>query len=415
MSTTLFHIPPRIRNILWEPRIWKCRGCRQLDLRRFSNDPANQLLALSEDSAEVLQEKNKQLRGLISSVAWPRITSFQVAGNVYPLPWHPSQKPSGTEEPKQLTRQQLEYMSGFFDGDGCVSPHGRLSGCGLVVSQSFDAAKVLLLYQAAFGGCIRIANHGIGLKKPVLAWELRGRPARAAASTLAENSIVKRRQLEIASSWPEHEADRRGAAAELAFCKKVDSGMASCCSWGYFAGFFDAEGYVGVSKHQVYLNITQKHVTVLNCLQAFLLCEMGVGGNICHSRESFALRITASAYSKQILKQLLNSGLIRKTEQALLALEWSAEDVARIRRAMEDFVGQQRFGRRLDEAGLLRAAAISRAQKKAHRNMQKGRGDVVATIFKKVDDLKQEHALKNAQLENSKLYKYLCNLKSLRA
>ena len=416
MSMMLSHTLPRIRNNLWDPRILKCLACTQMQLsgtlRRFCNDAASKLLALSEDSAQVLQGKNKQLRHLIMSSAWPKLTSFEVNGVLYPLPYMPNRPSSGVQEGKQLTSQQLQYMAGFFDGDGCVTPVTALSGCMLHVRQSFEGAEVLLLYQAAFGGCIRLVNRGIGLRKPVLTWERFGRPARAAASILARNSIVKKRQLEIASSWPEYEGDRRARAVELAFCKQVDSSIRTSCSWGYFTGFFDAEGHVNVSQ-AVTLTIAQKYVTVLDCLQAFLLCETGIAATIRHGHggASFTLNVNRMADSKRILKRMLESGMVRKTQQAFLALERTAENAASIRRATEDCVGQQMFGKRLDEAGLLRAAAIKQAQQHARYHLRKGRADVAAAMLQEVDELKREHAVQKARLENSQLHEYLCNLK----
>lgn len=52
-----------------------------------------------------------------------------------------------------LDREQLSYLAGFFDGEGCVSParHGTLS---IQVSVAQKHPEVLRLYEAHWGGGI---------------------------------------------------------------------------------------------------------------------------------------------------------------------------------------------------------------------------------------------------------------------
>ena len=376
--------------------------------RRCSFSLPSHLVALPEDSLQDLQAKNKQLRAAISSLRWPSLTSFTFRGDRYPLPYSPQDDSCG-QATQNLAKGQLDYMAGFFDGDGCVSSHQDLSGCNLHVTQSLIGVDVLFLFQSAFGGSICCMNNGKGLRQPVLVWSLFGRKAHAAANRLASHSIVKQRQLQRASEWPKSAAERKVAASGLASLKRFDSGVLGPCSWEYLAGFFDAEGYIRQARAtaSVSLVMAQKYGTVLYAVSDFLLREMGLEVNVhkAASGKLYTLYIGA-ADSRPILEKMLESGLVRKAQQAKLALTLDANNASEIRVAMEQLVGHQMFGKRLNEAGLARASIIKRMLQRAHCRLRHGQPEEACIIRKEAESLKCQHRLLAAHHENMQLNEY---------
>ena len=85
----------------------------------------------SLDALDALKKTNRQLQAQLSSIDWPPLTSFKLNDEVYTLPLTSGYE--GTEADWiQPTQPELEYLAGFFDGDGCV----RGGGCVLTVGQS---------------------------------------------------------------------------------------------------------------------------------------------------------------------------------------------------------------------------------------------------------------------------------------
>ena len=75
--------------------------------------------------------------------------------------------------------KELEYLVGFFDGDGCVSFWGGRMV--LHINQNVDSARVLLCFRQAFGGSITVSGQPTGRNKGVLKWRVYGENARKAA------------------------------------------------------------------------------------------------------------------------------------------------------------------------------------------------------------------------------------------
>ena len=373
-------------------------------------------LASHGDSFDVVNQKNRHLRSRLASMPWTPLTSFEVAGQSYTLPWKSQQKFLDTDVrcPKNQ-HENPEYLAGFFDGDGCVQGSHR-SGASLTVPQSVDGAEVLLQFAGTFGGRIHRLKDGLGLQKPTMCWAIYGRNARDAASCLAPCSITKRRQLEIIASWPGASACRESCAKELCSLKRYDSSIAGAVSWGYFAGFFDAEGYIEQPNggNCLVLRIKQKHVTVLECLQSFLDCETGWHGRISKRlRGDSELIIGTTSRCKHILEKMLQAGMFRKADQAELALTLHAQNAAHVRSAMAEMVGNQMFGKRLDENGLQRAREIKAARSRAKRLRQRGLLQAADALFDELDVLKTEHALLQAQHENRQLHEYMHKIESM--
>ena len=364
------------------------------------------------DTLPTLQLKNKQFRTILQTLRWPRLKHVEADGILYDLPVSHCDRPpalSWSTEPPSL-----QYLAGFFDGDGCVSCQSDLSGCTIGVNQSFDTANVLMLFLDTFGGNVSREADGLGLKKPTLQWRVHGAKASLAASLLVPHSITKQTQLALATEWPNDRSCREDYKAKLVARKRCDSAVPGACSWEYLAGFFDAEGCIlPSSRWSLQLKIVQKFPTVLKCIQSFLLGDLGINSRIYLSRSGSLLRVTGCTSSKQVLNSMLQSGLLCKAAQAELAMRMGPQDAGQVRVGLSKLKGNQHFGRKLDEAGQERARNIKSLQNSAH--FLERRGELQAAEALKVDleIQKQEHALLNARLENQLLLEYAHQLQGL--
>ncbi|CAE7879004.1 AQR1, partial [Symbiodinium sp. KB8] len=386
-------------------------------LKTFSAEAQLLLATLSADPCDTLQEvqsKNEDLRKKLKKTPWPRLTRFSADGRNYGLPLR--------AESRQLSQRpakaRLEYLAGFFDGDGCVSCKTNLSGCVLKVAQSYDQAEILMLFREAFGGSIGREHSGMGLGKPSLHWQLYGDSARRAARLLAPRSITKQKQLLIAARWPKTKSPRReDCKAELCALKMYDSAVAGPCSWSYFAGFFDAEGCVHQQKGgaSLVLHVVQKHPRVLWSVRDFLKATSGIVATLGKSRgyAYHGLWVSGMSNCKQILQHLLDAGLLCKAKQAQLALGLTPENAAEVSAELARLTGNQMFGKRLDAAGQERANKISAAQKQAASLSRRGLHAEAGAKQREVEELKQEHELLKARCENQELLKYIWKLQSL--
>ena len=387
---------------------------------RLLSDRGHQLVTSSclvshGDSSDVVNQKNRELRSRLASMPWPQLTSVEVEGKEYTLPCN-FRKEFVDTDAQSLTNQDqnMEYLAGFFDGDGCARCKSNLSCVELSVSQAVAGAEVLLQFGSAFGGSVRRGRDGHGLVKPNIVWDITGTSARDAASRLAECSITKRRQLEIVASWPEASACRESCNRELRILKRCDSGIAGSVSWRYFAGFFDAEGCIKIRMGaSLQLCIGQKYVTVLECLQTFLHREIGCQGTVCKRSGFFDLAICTTSTCKHILEKLLLAGMARKAAQAELALSLDRQNAAHVRSAMAKMTGNQMFGKGLDGDGLERARTIKLAQQRAMRLRQRGLLQAADALLAEVEVLKAEHGLLKAQHENRQLHEYMHKLESM--
>ncbi|CAE7673414.1 unnamed protein product [Symbiodinium sp. CCMP2456] len=360
-------------------------------------------------SLQVLQQRNRQLRATLAAIPWPPLVSFRLREKTYTLPLTSSgQMRDGMDAP---SLQKLEYLAGFFDGDGSVS-----NRCSLHVGQSVDGVAVLLLMQGAFGGSIIRCTNGKGLQKPTLVWQRFGNSARCTAGLLAPHSIVKRRQLELTAEGLPVPADKGDWSLKLDVLKRSDSSVVGACTWAYVAGFFDADGHIKQQKAMASLVLvfTQKHPTVLVCLQNFLARQLGVKSHIsCVQNRWHQLTITKTSSCKAVLQKMMASGLLRKAAQAHLAVKLTKQNAAQVRDAMAAMVGNQGFLRRFDSAGCQRASAISAAQLRAKKAAEKGDTSLAESLHADVERQKHEHALLNAVTMNKQLLTYISKIRGM--
>ncbi|CAE7538390.1 unnamed protein product [Symbiodinium sp. CCMP2592] len=358
----------------------------------------------SGDTLTEVQEKNKQLRSFLQTLSWPRLTGFKAHGKLFQLPV--SLKESSPSE--LLDPKRLSYLAGFFDGDGCVSFQRNLSGCTLKVDQSFVQPEILLLFRDMFGGSISRGGDGKGLRRPLLSWQVYGSLARHAAHLLSTHSILKKRQLLLAAAWPDEQADRQVANVELRSLKQYDSAVVGTCSLEYITGFFDAEGYVGQRGHtSLFLQLGQKHSTVLHCLQGFLQSEFRVNAPVRFYQSLYMMDISGTSTCKFLLHEMLRAGLICKAQQAEAAIGLTLDNCDDTRAALARMVGNQRFGQKLDKSGVGRAFKIKCLQSRAGSLLRQGEVKEAEAILQEVAGLKEDHQLLNAQRENQELLQYI--------
>ena len=365
------------------------------------------------EALELMQRQNRELRAALKTMPWPSLVSFEAYGQTHDLPYRPAPVPHAQMD--NFPNAGLQFLSGFFDGDGCVRPQTNLSGCRLIVAQSFRKVAVLLSFLEVFGGTISRHSNGKGLCQPMLCWHVGGFPARLAAHALAANSITKRKQLQLAAAWPWERCGQEACRDELRALKKYDSAEAGPCSLGYFTGFFDAEGCLcHLGGARLSLQVKQKFPTVLQCLREFLAENYGcvhLYGYKTHS----ALSVSRTSICKEVLRAMLSSGLICKAEQAKLAIGLTPQNSLPVRLALGEQVGNQSFGRRLDEDGLERARKIQSAMSRATVLKDQGRLMEADTKLQQVQLMKGKHKLLNALRENEQLRQYIGNIRALQS
>ncbi|CAE7562444.1 unnamed protein product [Symbiodinium sp. CCMP2592] len=368
-------------------------------------------LALADISLNVLREQNRQLQATLATIRWPPLSSFWLNRTRYTLPLKAETEWVETDVYK-VAEDELAYLTGFFDGDGCVTAGA------LQVGQSIDGVATLIRLQEALGGSIRRLKNGRGLQKPMLNWVLTGRRACHAANLMALHSIVKRRQLEVLAALLGTAIDKVDYSIELAMLKRSESAVAGPCTWAYLAGFFDAEGYIEQPRGMALLRLRmyQKYATVLECVRTFLATEACIEAHLyqMRGRPGFELRISRKQCCKAALQKMLDAGLLRKAAQAKLALSLTSANAQQVRSAMADMVGNQSFATRLDTAGLRRAALITHMKKMAKIYERNGQTSRANTLFADAEGLQREHVLLNAQRLNDQLCGYIDKLQAMR-
>ena len=209
----------------------RCLACSRHCLPIFQRSSS---AFVTNRSPESLQRGFDRLRSLQSRLRWPCLTHFSAFGRRYKLPL-------SKEEPRSrpVAGDTLQYLSGFFDGDGCVSPRSDLRSCVLIVAQAAANAEILVRFREAFGGAIHRHTDGRGLKKPAIRWDVYGQEGKQVASMLAATCMVKHDQLLMASTWPLVRSTQIVSSRTIAGLKlKQPTPRDVQCSWAYIAGFF---------------------------------------------------------------------------------------------------------------------------------------------------------------------------------
>ena len=304
---------------------------------------------LQGKSLEQIERRIARLTAFQSRLLWPATTSFEAFGRSYPVPVTAS-PPAGNS----ATLQRLQYLAGFFDGDGCVQQKY------LQVVQSANNAAILWTFRKTFGGGIYRHGEGRGLQQPTLVWKAGGDWGKLAAAQLLDHSFVKHAQLKVMSSLSSSIHAQR-AAHVLSKLKGLDSYEDVACSWAYVTGFFDAEGHISIPPSQAgaRLQIVQKHSNVLVWIQRFLKTELGCEPPLYQTNHGHhCLALYARDQVQVVLQQFLENGLLVKRAQAAAALQADRKSHAILRALSFPGRGNQNRYRRLDAAGDERAKQI---------------------------------------------------------
>ena len=188
------------------------------------------------------QRRCDRLTQLQQRIRFPPPEKIVAKGQVYELPL-------ASVEPMRPPRQEeLEYLVGFFDGDGCVSLNKHTGVVQLAISQNIDSAEVLLQFRSLLGGGISRQSAATGSKKAKVHWRVYGSKMTAAAASLSTVPSMEQAQLLMATSGYIGKADKARVARDLQVFKQRQHvpDQWNECSWPYFAGFFDAEGCISV-------------------------------------------------------------------------------------------------------------------------------------------------------------------------
>lgn len=328
------------------------------------------------------------LNRLQKTLELPPLSEFEAFGRKYPLPLKTC-GPLISEVPVE----RLQYLAGFFDGDGCVTyKSGRPY---LSVGLSNCSAEALLFFRDAFGGGICKKFPGRGLRKPTLQWALFAEKSSLdAAQHLQKYSILKRSQLQLLIDWPSKSDQRTQAAAHLTHLKSCDFHEHGELSWPWLAGFVDAEGCIGIrpDRKSIFLHITQKDDAVLEKIFGFMQAEGIAAGQVRHDgRDAHVLSVCALESVLILLDKLLRSGLWLKREQAETAVMVKELNHNDLRRRISATAGNQKRYSRLDSNGCERAYKIRALSQKIRFSKDK-----LPEQEEELSLLREEHAYQNS-------------------
>ena len=336
------------------------------------------------------QRRCDRLTQLQRRIKFPRLEEFTIDTGTYRLPLKAVGPPA-----RHPTEEELQYLVGFFDGDGCVSMRNKTGEIILQISQNVDSAEVLLHFRNMLGGGINCHGAATGTSKATLRWAANGRAGRYAASVLGSSPSMKQAQLQIAARGIVAEASRTDVSHELRLLKQKEHKPDNFqCSWSYLAGFFDAEGSITVFPNWTGLQIElwQMNRFVLEAVLSFLHREDSrlKSWRLQEATRSPKLACTNLETCKLTLDYLLNSGLRVKKQQSELALSLHSGNHKEVRQAMFQFKGWQSRYSRLDDDGMERSKEIIRLQNQVTGSNSKEQS---ALLNGELQRLREEHAL----------------------
>ena len=342
---------------------------------------------------EQWQRRCDRLTSILRRIKFPRLREFEAGGKTYALPLR------SVAPPRDLpTQAELEYLVGFFDGDGCVSMPRANGQVTLRISQAVDSAQILTRFREALGGGIYQHGSRTGARQATLCWNAGGDAARQAAQLMSSLPCVKRRQLEIAAQGPIRPSLRNERGDELKSLKWNQRPEVLRCSWRYLAGFFDAEGCItiGHSRAPLRLQLGQVSPGVLESILTFLRTNNLHRWQLysCSFKSYFSLCCWHFATSKQTLEHMLDAGLLVKQKQAELALSLTASNKREVRNAVSELNGLQNRYNRLDEDGIERSMQLQRLYQKLRKT---GCQQKVGLLQSELQELQTRHALLKLQ------------------
>ena len=139
------------------------------------------------------QRRYDRLSQLQRRIRFAPLETITVGGETYQLPL-PSIEPK-----KAPSQEELEYLVGFFDGDGCVTMQNSSGIVRLAMDQSADSAGILLHFRSLLGGGIYRSRAATGSAKAAVRWDVVGSKMTSAAAALGSVPSMKQAQLLIAA------------------------------------------------------------------------------------------------------------------------------------------------------------------------------------------------------------------------
>ena len=309
---------------------------------------------LEGKSLQQIQRRIGALKRLQNKLQLPPLSEFEAFGRTYPLPLKACQP-----EMAEVPAERLQYLAGFFDGDGCVSSH-RMRPT-MTVGVSGCSAEMLILFRDVFGGGIYNLGRGRGLKKPSLQWLLSSVRPCLSLNKLRNYAVVKQAELDLALSWPSDLEKRILASQRLSGLKSCDFDELPSISWAWLAGFVDAEGSIQIraDRKVISLTISQKRRKVLDTIFEFLQANCLRSGEVrSDSRSAYHLEVSAQKDVMILLEHLLEHGLLLKRDQAETALQVHELSHEELRHRISASAGNQMRYTRLDSDGCRRARNI---------------------------------------------------------
>ncbi|CAE8608544.1 unnamed protein product [Polarella glacialis] len=314
----------------------------------------------SPDDAERLLRRCDRLTKFLGRLRWPKQTHFIFQRQLH-LPVRASNSFAGANQ-ERVSQRQLEYMAGFFDGDGCASAVTGLGGVKLSIGQSADRAEVIMMFHRAFGGGIGFTTRGMGLAKPMIEWRVCGQAARSAAANLAAISSMKQPQLKIVADWPADASRRSEMALELKRLKGNPPEPNQIeCTWAYLAGFFDAEGCISIDPRTAHrrLELSQIHAAPLLAIRNFLADKLpNLTNSVRLKGPAYYSFINGAASTEAVLTNMLAAGPVVKRKAAKIALALTPATHLRVRARIAQLAGNQCRHYRLDVDGMHRSKHI---------------------------------------------------------
>ena len=348
-----------------------------------------------------LENEDTRLAQYMETLVWPKLTCFHAFGQTYKLPFR--SRAAGNR--KSPTSAQLEYLGGFFDGDGCVACKSDLTACWLSMGQVAINAEVLVLFVEFFGGCIYRQANGQGIRQPKLQWQVHCQEARAAAKQLSSVCLGKREQLDLVSNWWDNKDERQLVADQLREQKKRPPTIPSelSLSWPYLAGLSDSAGCIKLRPNQnskaVKLEITQKYKALLLLSKAFLDRQFEESGAEIYSctKSAFRLEITDQKTVRTLLQELLKAGLMIKASTARCALAPHRNHASMREQLSATITGNQGRYTRLDAQGCQRSKSIKSLRSKMRADQRKHDSKSVEQLENQLATLQLHHDIENAK------------------
>ena len=117
----------------------------------------------------------------------------------------------------------LEYMAGFFDGEGSVGLYAQQKACRYSLRACITQVKnkhseeVLGAFQKQFGGSITNSKQYKSHHSPAMAWSIYGDKAAEFLRMIQPLTIIKNEQIELVCQWQEKYGSSRSHPRDSAF------------------------------------------------------------------------------------------------------------------------------------------------------------------------------------------------------